>query len=443
MNRKNSSKHLGRRGLLGAFATFGGGLILRSLATGIPAKILLDPLSASADELPIGKTLILSSSSQGDPFNANVPGTYDFPSNQIYHSADPAMAKTALTLAGTQSFAAKPWANLKQSILDRTAFFHHATYTPVHGELNRVQKIMNTTEKNDMLISLIARELAPSLGSVQSDPVSLGASGGELLSSGGRILGNVAPMSVRQALGGVEGPLKDLTEMRDESIDQIYALYKERGTPSQKTLLDAWARSRDEVRGISQDLVSRLDAIDGNDQLNQVRTASILAAMNIAPVITIHLDFGRDNHNDSDFETEAASHLESIPMLEMLMDELDQMKADGVLKQDVLVGSLNVFGRTLKKKGMGGRDHNSGHHVMMLMGNGIKGGIVGGVDLNEQGSEYIATAIDSQTGAKGGDIPFDESLAAAGKTLGAALGVAETRLDQMITGGKVVKSILA
>jgi uncharacterized protein (DUF1501 family) len=442
-NGKTDSSKLGRRGLLGAFATFGGSVVLTSLATGIPAKILLDPLSASAGEPPKGKMLILSSSSQGDPLNANVPGTYEVGPTQIFHSADPAMAKTALSLAGTSTFAAKPWAQLPQPLLDRTAFFHHATYTPVHGELNRVQKMMNATEKNDMLISLIARELAPILGTVQADPVSLGATGGELLSSSGRLLGNVAPLSVRQALGGVDGPLKDLTAMRDTHIDRIYNLYREHGTPSQITLLDAWVRSRDEVRSIGQELIARLDAIDGNDQLNQVRTAAVLAAMNIAPVITIHLDFGRDNHNDTDFETEAEKHLESIPMLELLMTELDALKAEGHLKNDVLVGTLNVFGRTLKKKGMGGRDHHSGHHVMVLMGEGIKGGIVGGVEPNAAGTEYISTSIDSTTGAKGGDIPFEESLGAAGKTLGYALGVPEARLDEMIEGGKVVKSIIA
>ncbi len=434
---------LGRRGMLGAFATFGGGLLLRSLATGIPAQVLLDPRSASADQLPAGKMLILSSSSQGDPFNANVPGTYDVGPTEIFHSADPAMAKSALSLGAHATFAAKPWADLPQNILDRTAFFHHATYTPVHGELNRVQKMMDGTEKNDMLVSLLSRELAPGLGTVQSDPVSLGASGGELISSAGRILGNVAPMSVRQALGGVEGPLKDLTALRDKHIDEIYALYKESGTPSQLTLLDAWARSRDEVRGIEQGLVARLDLIDGNDDLNQVRTAAILAAMNIAPVITIHLDFGRDNHSDAGFATETARHLESIPLLQLLMEELDQLKLDGHLQHDVLVGTLNVFGRTLKKKGNAGRDHHSGHHVMMLMGNGIEGGVVGGVELNAQGTDYISTSIDSVTGQKGGDIPFEETLGAAGKTLGYALGVSETRLDQMIEGGKVVKSIIA
>ena len=273
---------LSRRGILGAFATVSGGLILRSLATGIPAKILLDPLSARADELPNGKMLILSCSSSGDPVNANVPGTYG-PSD-VFHPTDATMAETSLKLGSTSTSAAKPWGQLPQNILDRTCFFHHATYTPVHGEMRRVQRMMEETEKNDMLISLLARELAPGLGTVQSDPVSLGANGGELLSSAGRVLANVGPVSVRKALGGVDGPLKDLTQLRDKSIDAMYALYKEHGTPSQRNLLEAWARSRNEVRSIGTELLSRLDAIDGNNQVNQVRAASVLAAMNITPV---------------------------------------------------------------------------------------------------------------------------------------------------------------
>jgi uncharacterized protein (DUF1501 family) len=441
MTKKSDLPKLSRRGAVGALATVGGGLLLRSLATGIPAKILLDPLSATADDQTPGKMLIISSSSQGDPVNANVPGTYGF--SDLYHPVDPLMAETPLTLGTTQTSAAKPWADLPQNILDRACFFHHATYTPVHGEMNRVQRMMDATEKNDMLVSLLARELAPGLGTVQTDPVSLGANGGELLSSAGRILGNVAPLSVRQALGGVDGPLKDLTALRDESVDRIYALYREHGTPSQRTLLDAWARSRDEVRSISTELVDRLEQIDGNDQLNQVRCAAILAAMNISPVISIHLDFGRDNHTDAALQNEATKHLSAIPALQLLMEELDLLKQQGNLPHDVLVGSLNVFGRTLKKKGTTGRDHNSGHHCMVLMGTGINPGIVGGVELNASGNEYIAQPIDSTTGAGGGDIPYEETLGAMGKTLGCAMGVSEERMNEILPPGKTVQSVIA
>lgn len=447
MTKNEESFRLRRRGLLRGVAAAGGGFLLQSLATGIPAKVLLDPLSARADQgAGNERMLILSSSRDGDPINANVPGCYGPGNEEIYHSADPDMAETALTLNGTPTTAAKPWADLTQSVLDRTCFFHHATYTPVHGEMARVQRMMDATEKKDMLVSLIANEIAAGLGTVQSDPVSLGANGGELLSSSGRILGNVAPLSVRAALGGVDGPLKNLTALRDQSIDRIYDIYRERGTPSQRVMLDAWARSRDEVRGISQELIQRLDAIDGDDQINQVRTAAVLVAMKIAPVITIHLDFGRDNHNDTNFVTETARHLTAVPALQLLMDELDQLKLDGHLSHDVIVGSLNVFGRTLKKKGMGGRDHNSGHHCMVLMGDGINGGIVGGVHKNGNGSEYIAQSINSADGSPAGDagdIPFEETLGAAGKTLGYVMGVTPERLDEILPPGKIVQGVCA
>jgi hypothetical protein len=446
MDPKKMKNRLGRRGMLGAMATAGGGLLLRSLATGIPASVLLDPLSAKAGPSLTAKTLILSVSNNGDPLNANVPGTYEDVVPGIFHpdsGLSPGMAPTELTLSGKQFLAAKPWADLVNDTTDQIAFFHHATYTPVHGELGRVQKMMDATEQNDMLISLIARETAPVLQTVQADPLSLGASGGELLSAGGRILGNVAPLSVRQALGGVEGPLKDLTALRDGDIDRVYDIYRKQGTPSQLGLLDAWVRSRDEVRGISQDLIGELGLINGNDALNQVRCAAVLAAMNIAPVITVHLPFGGDSHNDTDFEDEAAQTIASVGLLQSLYAQLRDFRKNGPLKQQVLIGSLNVFGRTLLKNGTDGRDHHSGHHVMMLMGDGIKGGVVGGLTMDASGDEYIAAGIDTASGGVGTDIPFEETLGAAGKTLAYALGVAEARVDEMIDNGKIIKSIIS
>lgn len=431
-----------RRTILGAFASGAGALALRSLATGIPASVLLDPLSARA-ETPKAKALILCTSSLGDPLNANVPGMYEVGANQIFHSQDALMTPTDFQLGDKTVRAARPWAELPDHILARTAFFHHATYTPVHGELGRVHRMMDGTEKNDMLVSLLARELAPSLNSVQSDPVSLGASGGELLSAEGRILANVAPLSVQRALGGPEGALAELTTLRDKHVDELYAIYKTNGTPTQRKLLDAWTRSRDEVRDIELSLVERLSEIDGNDQLNQIRCAAVLAAMNIAPVITIHMGFGGDNHNDTDFERETEETVAALSDLETLMDSLDSLQAEMNLDHDVLVATLNTFGRTLKKKGYGGRDHHEGHHVMLLMGNGIKPGVVGGVELDPAGKEYQSTSIDSATGDMHGDIPFEETLAAAGKTLAYALGVPEARVDDMIDGGKIVKSIVA
>ena len=65
---------------------FGAGYVgLRALATGLPAAFLLDPRRALADQpspcpgtSSAAQFIILSTSGNGDPINANVPGTLAF-----------------------------------------------------------------------------------------------------------------------------------------------------------------------------------------------------------------------------------------------------------------------------------------------------------------------------------------------------------------------------
>ena len=153
---------------------FGAGMLgLRSLATGIPMAVLADPRKASAAACnPNAQYLLLSSSVNGDPVNANVPGMYSIP--DIAHPADPAMAAAQLSLGGRMTTAATPWAQLPQPMLDRACFFHHGTYTVVHPDLGKVMKLQNFVSHQEMLVSLIASQLAPCLGTVQSEPLALG-----------------------------------------------------------------------------------------------------------------------------------------------------------------------------------------------------------------------------------------------------------------------------
>lgn len=433
---------LNRRNLLKSAI---GGIALRALATGIPASVLLRPRSAAAQAANgPGSMLILFTSQNGDPLNANVPGTYGAGVEDVAHSPEPAMAPTALRLSGRSYTAAKPWADLPQTTLDRTVFFHHATYTPVHQDQSKVMKLMGGTDDDEMLISAFAKELASRQGTVQSVPISLGARGGsELLSAGGQVLANVGPQSIKRALGGAQGPLASLHSMRDREIDRIYALYREHGTKKDRGLLDAWVRSRDEVRSVSDSLVSRLDAIDSDNEDNQVAAAAVLAAMNITPAITVRGVWGGDNHNDPDLGNEAAQHVSGIARMQRLVGELDALRTEGVLRQDVIVGTLNVFGRTLKKKGTNGRDHNRGHHVTVLIGNSLRGGVVGGITPSN--GDYIASGFDSVTGAASasGDVPYEETLGSMAKTLGVALGLPVDRLDQVVRLGKPAMSVLA
>src|SRR5580693_4365185 len=117
---------------------FGAGSVgLRALATGLPVSVLLDPRKALASGSPAGCTssagpqyVIFSTSGNGDPINASVPGTYS--DSAIVHSPDPAMAPASMTLGGQSTQAAAPWTTLPASVLPRTVFWHLMTNTPVH-----------------------------------------------------------------------------------------------------------------------------------------------------------------------------------------------------------------------------------------------------------------------------------------------------------------------
>ena len=92
--------------------------------------------------------LILSVSSNGDPLNCNVPGTYEVPA--IVHPTQTSMEAVPVTLGGKSYGAALPWADpsvmsptdmamgvatpatgqLSSAVLARTAFFTTAPARP-------------------------------------------------------------------------------------------------------------------------------------------------------------------------------------------------------------------------------------------------------------------------------------------------------------------------
>jgi uncharacterized protein (DUF1501 family) len=158
----------------------------------------------------------------------------------------------------------------------------------------------------------------------------------------------------------------------------------------------------------------------------------------VAPVVTIHLPFGGDNHNDSDLAAEALDTQTSIATLTTLWQELTTQG----LQDQVTFASLNVFGRTLKRNSGGGRNHNQNHHVMTLFGKHVRGGVIGGVEA--VADDFGAAAFSSQTGkpGDGGDIDPLSSLESAAKTLASALQVPDERVEARITGGKTVAAAI-
>jgi len=426
-------------------ALFGAGYVgLRALATGIPAGVLLHGRRALADtaascpDRSKAQYVILATSGNGDPINANAPGTYDDP--KIVHSADPAMAATRLVLGGRATIAALPWSTLPQPVLDRASFWHLMTNTPVHPKEPDVLSLMGTTAANEMLPSLLAKQLAPCLGTVQAQPITLGAlTPSEGLRFSGQALPLIPPLALKATLTSPSGPLSNLQALRDHTLGQLDELYRAGANAAQKAYLDQLIQSQAEVRNIRQDLLSQLSSIKDNGVASQITAAVTLIQMNVTPVVAIHIPFGGDNHSDPGLAKEAAQTASGVASIGSLMA---QLAAAGLADQVTLL-SLNVFGRTLGPGNADGRGHNENHQVSLAIGKPFRGGVIGGVA--PIGHDYGALAIDSASGAggAGGDVAALETLASFGKTALAAVGASPAATSAAILNGKVIAAALA
>jgi hypothetical protein len=432
---------ISRRNLL-LSTLFGTGYVgLRALATGLPASLILNPRRALADTpCAPGKAqfVILSTSGQGDPINASVPGTYE--DTKIVHSADPLLAPGPLTMNGTKYTAAAPWATLPQAVLDRTCFFHLMTNTPVHPKEPDVLSLMHVTQPDDMLPSILSRRLSSCLGTIQSQPISLGASSpSEGLTYGGQALPIIPALALKATLTSPAGPLTDLQPLRDKTLAQIYDIYKGSATKAQRDYIDSLVTSQSQVRNIEQGLLNQLASITDNTPASQIIAAVTLIQMKVTPVVAIHIPFGGDNHRDVGLATESTETVAGVASIVSLMAQL----AAAGLQDQVTFLSLNVFGRTLGPGNTDGRSHNPNHQVSIGIGKPFRGGVIGGV--SPFGNDYGATPIDSKSGqgVTNGDITALDTLASFGRTALVAAGVDAASAATLVPRGKVIAGALA
>jgi hypothetical protein len=431
---------LNRRQLLQA-SLAGVGLIgLRAMATGLPVSFLLNPKSVRAQDACAANAqyLILSMSAAGDALNCNVPGTYDLPasfaSGTINHCdpTDMSMSATPLKIGGAQWTAAKPWSTIPQNILDRTVFFHHSTGTANHGELGRVLQLFGSLRRGQWLPSYFAKTMRSCLNTVQPQPVTIG---GEQLSFEGQYLPKLSPTGLKAVLSAPQDLAAKLQGLRDDTLSKLNKTLKENRaqTTAERAYLDNMALSQTDLRTMIQQVASDLSTIQSDDAANQVTAAALLIKMNVAPVVTIHLPFSGDNHSDANFGNEATQTTASVNNIKTLMTKL---KSYG-LEDKVTFASLNVFGRTFDS--LNGRGHNASHSIALMIGKGFKGSVVGGIVPGGH-----AANIDSKTGAaaEGGDVSAGDSLASVAKTLGAGLGLTDAQLDDQITTGTTLRSVL-
>jgi len=434
---------INRRNLLRS-SLAGAGLVgLRAMATGLPISYLLNPKSVRADgacgNADGAQFLILSMSAGGDALNCNVPGTYDLPatfaSGTINHSdpMDLSMTAGSMTIAGQKWTAAKPWTSLPQTVLDRTVFFHHATGTANHGELGRVLQLFGALRRGQWLPSYFAKNLLTCFNTVQVQPVTIG---GEQVSFEGQYLPKLTPTGLKAVLTAPKDLDKKLQALRDDTLGKLNAKLKENRakTTAERAYLDNMAQSQSDLRKMIDQVATDLGTINGDDASNQITAATLLIKMNVTPVVTIHLPFSGDNHSDANFQNEATQTVASVNNIKSLMNKLSMYG----LQDKVTFATLNVFGRTFDQ--LNGRGHNASHSVSLMIGKGFKGGVVGGIIPGGHAAD-----IDKATGqaASSGDVPAAESLASVAKTLGRGIGLTDAQLDDQITAGAAINSVLA
>lgn len=439
----STNNTLSRRSLL-LSTLFGAGYVgLRSLATGLPASVLLNPRRAFADgnvPCPSGNAqfIVLNTSGQGDPINASVPGTYE--DTNIVHSPDPMMAPGSLTMSGKKYTAAAPWATLPQNVLDRTCFFHIMTNTPVHPKEPDVLKLMHAAQPDEMFPSILSRQLATCLGTIQTQPISLGASSpSEGLTYSGQALPIIPALALKATLTSPAGPLTDLQPLRDQTLGQIYDIYRGSATKAQRDYIDSLVTSQTQVRSIEQSLLDQLGSITDNSPASQILAAITLVQMKVTPVIAIHIPFGGDNHRDIGLATETAQTVSGVATIASLMAQL----GTAGLSDKVTFLSLNVFGRTIGPGNTDGRQHNANHQVSIAIGKAFRGGVIGGVSPYD--GDYGATSLDSKSGAssQNGDVTAIGTLAAFGQTALVGAGIDPNVAATLVPNSKVITAALA
>jgi hypothetical protein len=455
---------------------FGGSMIgLRSLATGLPAKMILDPKKALADlstqqclgDAAKAQFLIIQTSGSGDPFSCNAPGTYDDGGMgtgtnyaALSHPSDAASGvlgidPVSISLGGKSFKAAGPWGTLPASVLQQMCVFHMMTNTPVHPKEPQVLSLMGATPYNEMFPSLLAMQLAPCLGTLQTQPISVGAaSPSEGLTFKGQALPTIPPTSLAATLTNSTATafkgMTNLQGLRDQTLNDMYTWYKNSAqtSPAQRAYIDSMVTSQQQVRGIAQAQLAMLNGIK-NDNTGQITAAMALILMKVTPVICVHFPFGGDNHADPNLTTEAT---QTVTGMKAIADLMAAINGNPLTANKVSFLSLNVFGRTMDvTKYTDGRNHNQDHECSIMIGAHFKSGVVGGMwpsnkNMGQGAADFGCMPIDSSTGkpSASGDVAPVETLSSWAKTVMTGVGVSADQITASITdtNAKVINGAL-
>lgn len=420
-----------------------GGLSLRALATGLPASFLTSRTTEASPDTA-ANYLILAMSDRGDPVNANAPGSYV---DGVVNNPLPEMAPVDFDLGPVRTRAARPWSELSAALRSRMAFLHMQTGVVTHSELDDVLQLRGAVAgtngvRAELLPSMLADEASPRLGTILREPIPLGR---ESLSAAGLPLDRISPAELKSLFSGNQADLASLATLRDQTLDELYAGLRQTGTQQQLRFLDRFAKGRGQARQLGEQLGDLLERISDNPLLpedearDEILAAVALIQLNVTPVVTIHIPFGNDNHQDADLGDESDEHQIGVGLIQRLWDEL----VSAQLEERATFAMINVFGRTLRRNGGGGRDHNQVHHVLPAFGPRVRPGVYGGIV--QDGADLEASAIDPATGRAepDGTIPADETLLAAGHALVDWMCLPREVAERRLQGGRPIEGILS
>src|SRR6185437_5924534 len=148
---------------------------------------------------------------------------------------------------------------------------------------------------------------------------------------------------LQATLADPKGPLTALQSLRDDTLNQLYDLYRNGASQAQRQFIDEMVTSEAQARSISQSLLGSLASIKDNTIGSQITAAIALIQMRVSPVVAIRIEFGGDNHYDPGLAAEGRATISGMAALGTLLEKLRSAK----LADAVSFISLNVFGRTL------------------------------------------------------------------------------------------------
>ena len=436
-------KKIDRRQLLHRSLFGCGALGLKSMLLGLPTSFLSRRVLAAPGEQT---HLIYSFDVEGGSINISCPGSY-IGGNTIVRPPEFKQA-VKFKLGSVSVEAASPWATMNEAVRERLHFIHHQTEVTAHSEgpgvLTGSAAIQGASGVgSEMFPSAIAQML--NLQVTSAAPIQLG--GKWTFTNNSIAVNRQKTTIVADNFKKMSNSEKDLVNLRDKALDQLYKDLCKTGNSSQKSFCDDFLLSRNQARDLSESLGEIIEQIEIDDShRSSLSLAAALIAANATRVVCVEIPFGGDNHSDVEWEAEIAGLKTGTADLSFLWE---QMKKLGVEEKTTVV-LQGIFGRTFGQKEksgapMAGRDHHKNSATLAVYGPHVKPGVSGGIKATEGQKGAFSTGIDSQTGASSdkGDIKPEESLASVYKTIASACGIDQETVNKRFVSGKVIKSAVS